>query len=195
MNRRLFLVLGLYLSVLMPVYASGSFYCGSRIISEGDSSEKLIAICGDPAYRDVWSPYALAAGAIAEGEEWYYNFGSGQLLRIVRLRGGKIEAIDEDGYGYAETPEGHCDGSSITPGMSKFRLLLACGEPLTRRLVSTYAPYNGRYNDRFRNSVYFEAVFREEWVYNFGTSRFMRAVTLENGRVADVRQTDRGFNE
>lgn len=194
MNQRVLAVLLLCLSMVPMAHASGAMHCGSRIIAAGDSVGKLIAACGEPAYRDVWSLYPLANGAIADTEEWYYNFGPNQLMRVIRLRSGRIDEIDSDGYGYIDPPEPSCTGREITEGWSKYRLLLECGEPLTRRVVSTYEPYNRGYNGRFHGRGNFEAVFREEWVYNFGSGTFMRAVTLENGRVTYVRETDRGFD-
>lgn len=194
MNPRLLAVLLLCLSMAPVAHASSAMHCGSRIVAEGDSVGTLIAACGEPVYRDAWSLYPLANGVIADTEEWYYNFGPNQLLRVVRLRAGRVDEIDSDGYGYIDTPEPSCAGSDIREGWSKFRLLLECGEPLTRRVVSTYDPYNRGYNGRFHGRSGFEAVFREEWVYNFGSGSFMRAVTLENGRVAYVRETDRGFD-
>ena len=195
MNQGLFAVALLSLSMVPVAHAAGTVHCGSRIVAEGDTASKLIAACGEPAYRDVWSLYPLAYGVIADVEEWYYNFGPNLLMRIVHLHAGKIEEIDSDGYGYTDPSEPSCVGSDITEGLSKYRLLLECGEPLTRRVVSTYEPYNGGYNGRHHGRNSFEAVFREEWVYNFGSGSLMRAVTLENGRVVYVRQTDRGFDE
>lgn len=195
MYRGFFSILFLCLSVAPEAYATGTVHCGTRIVAEGDTASKLLAACGEPAYRDVWSIYPLGNGVIADSEEWYYNFGPNLLMRIVRLRAGKVEEINSDGYGYTDAPQPACSGSDMTEGVSKYRLLLACGDPLTRRVVSAYEPYVGGYNGHFRKRTYFEAVFREEWVYNFGSGALMRTVTLENGRVVYVRQTDRGFDE
>ena len=35
----------------------------------------------------------------------------------------------------------------------------------------------------------------EEWTYNFGPSRFVRIVTLKNGKVADIRVGDYGYGK
>ena len=37
-------------------------------------------------------------------------------------------------------------------------------------------------------------VFREEWVYNFGASRFMKVVTLDDGVATEVENGGHGFN-
>jgi hypothetical protein len=195
MNRRPVIFLSLFLSVASAVEAADSIHCGSRIVTQGDDIAKLIAACGEPAYRDVWSAYPQPGDGVADAQEWYYNFGSNQLLRILRLRAGRIAAIMSDGYGYEQIPDAHCSGSDITMGLSKFRLLLTCGAPQTRRVLSIYAPYNGGYNGHSRAQNQFEAVFREEWAYDTDASRFMRVITLENGRVVYVRQTDRVSDE
>ncbi|MGH8460176.1 MAG: DUF2845 domain-containing protein [Stenotrophobium sp.] len=167
--------------------ASGSLRCGSRIVSEGDSVAALLAACGEPAYRDVWS---LPNGydTVAGEEQWYYNFGSNLLLRVIRLRAGRVVDIGSDGYGYNEPPHPPCDPDRIVEGLSKFRLVLACGAPFTRRTIGYVMPYAA--DDFYRYGGYAGAVFREEWVYNFGPRRYLLVVTLENGRVVDVQNDD-----
>jgi hypothetical protein len=53
-----------------------------------------------------------------------------------------------------------------------------------RRADGVYA-YTGGYQRQ---------VHRKEWVYDFGSSYFLRNVILENGKVTYVENGDRGFN-
>ena len=192
------LTLLLLLAALNPAaaHAAGTLRCGGRIISDGDRVAELLGACGEPAYRDSWYEPARSTHVLtADTQEWYYNFGPNQLLRVVRVRGGRIADIDSDGYGYDEPPQPPCAPAYIVPGMSKFRLVLNCGAPMTSesrsvlRRLDADDPYDLHRN---RNTV--TPVFREEWVYNFGANAFMRIVTLENGRVTDVQNGDRGFD-
>jgi hypothetical protein len=190
------LLLALWMS-LSPAQASDTMRCGSRLVSVEARAAELLATCGEPAYRDVWSAQALAPGAVAEQEEWTYNFGSQQLLRVVRLRNARVVDIASDGYGFAE-PEAsrrRCSPEQLIEGMSKYRLLMACGAPLTRTIAQqSFQPYRPRYRNGVPGRIdgpYVE-VFREEWVYDFGPNVFMRVLSLENGRVRDIQNGDRG---
>jgi hypothetical protein len=179
-----------------PARAGDSMRYGSRLIAAEARAAELLAICGEPAYRDAWSP--VAVGALADTEEWTYNFGPQQLLRVVLLRNARIVAIDSDGYGFSEPDESkrHCEPAQIVEGLSKYRLLMSCGAPLTRtvsqQVFRPYLPESRRYGHSRRYEGALLQVFREEWVYDFGPNVFMRVLTLENGRVTAVENGARG---
>ncbi|HEY0973929.1 MAG TPA: DUF2845 domain-containing protein [Solimonas sp.] len=181
------------------VEASNSIRCGSRLVAVGDSAAQLIGACGEPALRDAWDSGAVGYGAIAGIEQWTYNFGAGQLLRVVQLRQGVIQRIDAEGYGFhaADARRDCSAAAAIGPGMSKYRLLARCGAPLTRvadhRLVYPQARVAGSDWLRQRPNALI-AVYREEWTYNFGGSKLMRIVTLDNGSVSELRMGPRGFD-
>lgn len=182
----------------LPALAGPSIRCGSKLVSEGMYSAELLAICGEPSFRDVWMPPGgIVPGYAAPTEEWTYNLGSSQLLRVIRIRNGKIDRITTEGYGF--TPgRPACNFGDITIGDSKYRLVQRCGEPLTRTADYTLVaePRHGRRHPSdlrdYANSG--TPVFREEWVYNFGSNQLLRIVTLENGRVKDVETGRRGFD-
>lgn len=169
--------------------AAGSMRCGSRIVNDGMRDIEVLGACGEPDFRDVQTP---SADWIGDRQEWTYNFGSSQLLRIVRLRNGKVTDIDSDGYGFDGVPQPPCNPLDIVPGLSKFRLSLRCGAPATRRSMSLLVPL--RETQAASSPQHVVPLVREEWVYNFGSSFLLRIVTLENGRVSDVRNGDRGFD-
>lgn len=181
--------------------AGESMRCGSRLVAEGDSAAKLLGVCGEPALRDAWQPPAgYSLGALAEVEQWTYNFGPQQLLRVVRLRRGRIDRIESEGYGFHAGSTRYCSASNaIAPGMTKYRLLSRCGEPLTRtvshRLLRHRPRLPGGHHDYYPGDYgALEPVYREEWTYNFGSSKLMRLVILDNGVVSDVRTGERGFD-
>lgn len=207
MTRIAAILLTLACAVWMPAAAAGSMRCEGRIIQEGALAAEVLGACGEPVYRDPWtlqSPHTHLL--VVDTEEWYYNFGSSQLLRLVKIRNGKVVDIDSDGYGYNDPPRPPCDPLDIVPGLSKFRLILRCGDPVTRKSQSVLAPLNPRGGtdpfygsvdpgaDRYPYNGYLVPVFREEWVYNFGSRYLMRIVTLEDGRVSDVQNGNRGFD-
>lgn len=178
-----------------PAWALDTMRCGSRLASIDMSAAEVLAACGEPAYRDVWpQPYGAAVGALGQVEEWTYNFGSSQLLRILRFRRGRLQQIDTEGYGFAQAAPGDCSGG-ITPGTAKYRLIAECGEPLTRSADFLQVPVDRHqrvYDPRYAPPAW-AFVYREEWVYNFGPSRLMRVIQLDNGRVTEVETGSRGF--
>jgi hypothetical protein len=181
--------------------AGDSMRCGSRIVTVEARAADILAACGDPAYRDIYSwPAPRLPGEVADVEQWTYNFGRNQLLHVLKLRHGRLVDIRTDGYGFAAAARpGRCDSGSIAEGLSKYRLLAACGEPFTRRTVGYVTALQPRHRHQHggwntsRGHIPVE-VFREEWVYNFGSNQFLRIVTIEDGVVAEVDNGERGFN-
>lgn len=175
--------------------------CGSRLVSVEDRAADILSACGEPDFRDVFSyPHPRGGGGyIHDVEQWTYNFGPNQLLRVLRLRNGRLTDIESEGYGFSTYGPARCDPGEITEGLSKYRLLLMCGEPLTRRedgYVRSLRPrhqrsFGGLSTSRGHYSV---EVFREEWVYNLGRQYRLRVVTLEDGRITEVENGDRGFD-
>ena len=183
-------------------WASSSMRCSSRIVNEGDLAAELLAACGAPDYRDQWFFEAPGGRFVAETEVWTYDFGSSQLLRLVKLRDGRIIEIETDGYGFPKGVELRCRASEVQEGLSKYRLFRKCGEPLTRRTENAYRPLparpnvyrDGRDGQYEHRNQYVVPVYREEWVYNFGPNAPMRRVIIEDGWITYVEMLDRGFS-
>jgi hypothetical protein len=103
------IVLGLLAS--SPSFA---FTCGSKIVSEGDTRDQVLAKCGEPAdivtlgsvfHRPViWTsgrPYYVGSNFIEiPVENWIYNLGPNKLMRRLRFEGGVVVDIETLGYGY-----------------------------------------------------------------------------------------------
>ncbi|HJR69069.1 MAG TPA: DUF2845 domain-containing protein [Gammaproteobacteria bacterium] len=96
--------------VLLVVAPAHAFRCGTRIITRGDSAEKILRFCGEPtsvqtrlsqrAYVDRFGrvfPTLLEDLVI---EEWTFNLGPHQLVRVVRLENGYVAEIRHLGYGF-----------------------------------------------------------------------------------------------
>lgn len=94
--------------------AEDSMRCGSRLVTEGDGKDKVLALCGDPASisfegivrapRYSYWPYDYSyigpGYAEVPVELWTYNFGTHKLLRKLRFHGDELVEIRTDGYGY-----------------------------------------------------------------------------------------------
>lgn len=97
----------LMLAAAAPAHA---FRCGTRIITRGDHAEKILRFCGEPVsvqtriqQRGFISKHGHVFPGFVEDvvvEEWTYNFGPHQLIRVVRLENGYVADIKHLGYGY-----------------------------------------------------------------------------------------------
>ncbi len=191
----------LALALSSAALASGSLRCGARIVDEEDLAAELLAICGEPSYRDQLLVQTPNGAHIADTEIWTYDFGPQKLLQLVTLRNGQISNIESDGYGFSPNSTPRCEPRTVVEGLSKYRLVAQCGEPLTKRseqalrsLHSQPEIYRGNGDPYAYRNQYFTPVYREEWVYNFGSRSPMRRVILEDGRVTYVETIDRGFD-
>lgn len=168
--------------------AADGMRCEGGLIDRGDGPAEVRAACGEPDYSDRWEqrggpPYH----AIPDVETWVYNPGPGRLVSILRFRNGRLLGVDSDGYGFAVPGPRDCSPNSIVTGMSKYRLLEACGEPVQRDSVILYRPLG-----RHRPGL-FAPLRREKWLYDFGKRRLRREVVIENGYVTDVVVGERGY--
>lgn len=179
------------------LHAADTLRCGSRLVSLEDLSAQVLAVCGEPTYRDQWYyelPYNR--GYAADVEVWTYNFGPSRLLQVLKFRDDRLIDIQSDGYGFYSSAEPHCAPSAVIEGLSKYRLLATCGEPVSKRAENILEPLTAPNGGFGRYGPYgaLTPVYRERWVYNFGSSSLLREVTLENGRVTEVRSGARGFD-
>ena len=97
----------LLLAAAAPAHA---FRCGTRIITRGDHADKILRFCGEPVSvqtRLQQRGYVTKLGRVYPHlieevviEEWTYNLGPHQLIRVVRLENGYVADIKHLGYGY-----------------------------------------------------------------------------------------------
>jgi hypothetical protein len=98
------------LVLLLAVSPAHAFRCGTRIITRGDPAEKILRFCGEPTSvqsRVATRSYVSDLGRVFPGaveevviEEWTFNLGPHQLMRVVRLENGVVADIKHLGYGY-----------------------------------------------------------------------------------------------
>jgi hypothetical protein len=95
---------------LLAAAPAHAMHCGSVVISNGDTVDKLLEFCGQPesvkTYPIVRTPVD-PNGRVYRGfreelrvEEWTYNFGPHQLMTKVRLEYGYVTDVRYLGYGH-----------------------------------------------------------------------------------------------
>jgi hypothetical protein len=95
---------------LLAAAPAEAMHCGSVVIGNGDTVDKLLQFCGEPesvkSYPIVRTPVD-PQGRVYHGfreelrvEEWTYNFGPTQLMTKVRLEYGYVTDVRYLGYGH-----------------------------------------------------------------------------------------------
>ena len=98
--------------------AADSFRCGTRLVSDGDSTDKVAALCGPPTSiqrREVlqrpvrWfrgRPYYLSYEPIPiPVEYWTYNLGPSKLMRRLKFEDGLLVDVETLSHGYHDPGE------------------------------------------------------------------------------------------
>lgn len=90
---------------------STSMRCGTVLVSLGDTKLETLLKCGEPVWRETLAggccpgSYLRRAGGRFKTysgffEEWTYNFGPQQFMRILRFQNGRLVDIELGEYGY-----------------------------------------------------------------------------------------------
>ncbi len=99
------------LMLLPGVGFADSMRCGSRIVKDGDTIEKVLDVCGEPASRErTWiqrapqyelggTYYSFPGTEDVPVDLWTYDFGPNKLMRRVRFVDGLVVSIVELGKG------------------------------------------------------------------------------------------------
>lgn len=106
---------------LSPAAADLGLRCGTRLITSGDSIERVLNECGEPSLVDSWEEerihrhpthfmddendfeeYGPVHRVIVRVtvEEWTYNHGPHRFIDRVRFENGRVRKITSGGYGY-----------------------------------------------------------------------------------------------
>ena len=113
------------INIAFPAYGS-ALRCGSRLISEGDTKSRLLAVCGEPQNIEFWEEertyryhpwvkykynYSIQhyedefqkphlTKELVLVEEWTYNHGPHKFMDYVRLEKGRVKKIVKGEHGY-----------------------------------------------------------------------------------------------
>jgi hypothetical protein len=103
-------VAGLLLLAALPA-AADSMRCGSKLVSDGDSIEKVLYLCGEPASKErYWitrqprfyvgsNEYAFPGEENVPVDLWTYDFGPNKLMQRLRFVAGELKSIETLQYG------------------------------------------------------------------------------------------------
>ncbi len=93
--------------------AADSFRCGTRLVSDGDSTDKVEALCGPPTSiqrHDIlrrpiqWihgRPYYMSFDPVeVPVEYWTYNLGPNKLMRRLKFEDGLLVDVETLSHGY-----------------------------------------------------------------------------------------------
>jgi hypothetical protein len=114
MNRTILTILALVAALSWAGAASAdSFRCGTRLVTDGDSMDKVEALCGAPdsvqrkeilarpirwyrgrPYYTSWEPVPIPV------EFWTYNLGPNKLMRRLKFEDGLLVDVETLGHGY-----------------------------------------------------------------------------------------------
>jgi hypothetical protein len=188
----IFLIILLSLGLFPSPASADSISCDGGIVSDGDSVVDLLMKCGQPAWKESHQEEftdRLAPGlkqrTYVTVEQWTYNFGPQQLLRIVTIKNSVVTGVKTGQYGPSKDRESikpECGDRIISTGDTKGEVLAKCGEPFYRN------SYDEELREQFDEIHSRRVVVTvEEWTYNFGPQRFLRIITFRNGKVVDVR--------
>ena len=102
-------------AALLHAGAAGadSFRCGTRLVSDGDPTDKVEALCGKPTSierrevmqrpvrwyrgRPYYTSYDLVPIPV---EYWTYNLGPNKLMRRLKFEDGLLVDVETLGHGY-----------------------------------------------------------------------------------------------
>jgi hypothetical protein len=96
----------LTLLFLPTVTSADAMRCGSRVINEGDSIDKVQQYCGEPAemtrtyierqprFEVGGQEYSFPGTEEVPVDLWTYDFGPNKLMRRVRMIAGKVDSIE-----------------------------------------------------------------------------------------------------
>ncbi len=153
-------------------------------------------------------------------EEWTYNFGSSRFMQYVTFINGRLKKIEDGPKGTdRETLSGYSKSRCaqlIDKGDKKIEVIIKCGDPysieffweeqfsaVSNSVRTRKIPRFTKDGNQYKKNYIFikEKIHQqkrkfiniEEWTYNFGPSRFLTFITIENGNVVKVEDGDYGF--
>ena len=96
--------------------SADSMRCGSKLMTDGDPSDKVMALCGPPAAierREILRPWGYHRDVTVHStyevavELWTYNFGPNKLMYRLRFEDGLLVEVDTLGHGYHAANESY----------------------------------------------------------------------------------------
>ena len=81
--------------MLARAACADSYRCGRKLVREGDSTARLLELCGEPRFKDSGTEKIRIRGTHANKrvQRWHYKKSSRGLERIVLIYSGNIVGI------------------------------------------------------------------------------------------------------
>lgn len=116
--KRLFII-ALFIGFLASPASADSMRCGDKLVSTGYTTGEVVLICGEPYYKETTGvekeeaslstrnidklnegvsgdvKSASSASVEVAVEQWYYNLGENQFVRILTFEGGTLTKVEE----------------------------------------------------------------------------------------------------
>ena len=74
-----------------------SIRCGTEVVRLGAHSYVMLQKCGEPDQKDT------IEARLSTYEIWTYNCGAGRFIKVITIRGGKVDKIEEGTRGSGPT--------------------------------------------------------------------------------------------
>ncbi|KAF0192809.1 MAG: hypothetical protein FD165_579 [Gammaproteobacteria bacterium] len=193
--------------MLLCTESAWALRCGNDLVLTGEHKIEVLKSCGKPLLVEQWAETGVVfsqSGKVVVGERdtstvevWTYNFGPARFIHFLRFVNGRLDEITPGprGFSGAAVVNGSPEcGKIVSKGDRRIELLRECGEPASVDERSREQMIGIRDEAGATLSQGRKVEVRvEEWTYNFGPTRFLVFVTLENGVVVDVQTGDYGF--
>ncbi len=180
------------LLIIFSLSAQASMYCGSSLVKVGDPQHRVARACPQPFYQEpLYSNHSYqhaygAAPVFAVAEVWYLNFGSSKLMRRLVFSNGRLQRIDELGYGVGYTPGSRrCAARDLAnAGAMTAEIFARCGAPdyvYSGLPQNHYAQHYGSYYGHAQAGGFMR------WIYAGHGDALDRELLFQQGQLLEIR--------
>ncbi len=97
--------------------AADGFYCGTHLVSSGNSASDVTYKCGKPdsvtpLVEYICQPDFGPCHRTVIGERWEYDLGPARFVRVLIFRGGCLTDVLTGAYGHKQSRAPTADGAS-----------------------------------------------------------------------------------
>jgi hypothetical protein len=165
----------------------------------GDSTYDVLMKCGEPWWKDNSEVEVIKKVAVNEWEKtildkgiWFYNFGPNRFMKLLFFENDKLNEIKNLGYGCLEKDIGKYKNNKVKlyMEMPKTEVLIHWGDPdyTTQTVEERLFKVNEGQKIKCTVTV-------SKWIYNFGSRRFIKTLTFENGRLIKIDSGGYGYDK
>ncbi|MBU2548023.1 MAG: DUF2845 domain-containing protein [Proteobacteria bacterium] len=82
--------------------ADNAMSCGQKLVMVGDTKTDVLSKCGPPDYQEMLG-VEKTEDTVVKIEQWQYDFGPRNLIRILTFKAGRLATIELGPYGRKTT--------------------------------------------------------------------------------------------